>query len=208
MKKIIDFLKNIKIGKTKKIIIAAVAAVLCIATVLLVVFCNVQHPLERFAEKIMRKQNFKMDVVISGIPLFGSVFLSYEVDGNIHHIPSSDASESYFEVVGDTQYKYTQKENGTWTKEETDENLLSNLINNELFQELINSDNYELVEGEKNVYRQKSDVVFDGCKNVTITIEKNACTIEMVTLSDGMALDTMIVISDIGKINLKLPVVE
>ena len=195
-------------SKAKKIIIAAVAAVLCIAIVVGIVLWSSVHPLERFALKIARKQNFQMDVVLSGIPLFGSVALSYEVDGKIHHIPDGSlVTESYFEMVGDTQYKYTKDENGNWIKEETEDGLLSNLEENELFKELINPDNYEPVEGKKNVYRQKEDVVFDGCKNVTITLEKNACTIEMVTMTGGMALETLIVISNIGKMDLKLPAV-
>ena len=61
------------------------------------------------------------------------------------------------------------------------------------------------MEGKKNVYRQKDGVEFDNCKNVVVTLEKNSCTIEMILYTDGMALDALIVISNIGKMNLELP---
>jgi hypothetical protein len=196
-----------KLTKTKKIILAVVAAVLCIATVLLVVLIGTsQNTLEKFAGKIARKQNFQMDVVISGIPLFGSIALTYEIDGNIQHIPeNSFTEESYVEIVGDKQYHYSKDENGKWIKAEAENDSVSIFQDNEIFQQLINFNNYELVEGTKNVYRQKADVVFDGCKDVTITLERNSCTIQMISLSDGMDLETVIMISNVGGIHLTLP---
>ncbi len=199
-----------KLTKTKKIILAVVAAVLCVATVLSIVLINSSiHPIEKFAAKVARKQNFQMDVVLSGIPIFGAVALTCEVDGNIQHIPAANfISEQYLETVGNKRYTYTKDDAGKWTKTESDvdaDGLFGNLQDNELFQELMNLDNYEEVEGKKNVYRQKDGVEFEGCKNVTITIEKDSCTIEMILYTDGMALDTLIVISNIGKMNLTLP---
>ena len=209
MKKPTEKIKNIKISKTQKIIIAAVAAVLCIAMVVGIVLWSSVHPLEKFALKIARKQNFQMDIVLSGIPLFGSVALTCEVDGNIQHIPAATfISESYIETVGDKRYTYTKDDTGKWTKTESDvdeDDLFGNLQENETFQELLNLENYEEVEGKKNVYRQKEDVAFDGFKNVTITLEKGTCTIEMILYTSGMALDTVIVISNIGEMNLTLP---
>ena len=167
------------------------------------------HPLEKFALKIARKQNFQMDIVLSGIPIFGAVALTCEVDGNIQHIPAANfISESYIETVGDKRYTYTKDDTGKWTKTESDvdeDDLFGNLQENEAFQELMNLENYEEVEGKKNVYRQKEDVTFDGFKNVTITLEKGTCTIEMILYTSGMALDTVIVISNIGKMDLTLP---
>ncbi len=195
-----------KLTKTKKIIIAIVAAVLCIATVLTVVMCNSIHPMTKFGAKLLRKQNFQMDVVLSGIPLFGSVAISCEVDGNIQHIPDGTfTSESYVETVDGKQYTYAKDENGKWTKTESENDILSGMQDNEMLQKLVNPDNYELVEGKKNVYRQKDGVEFDNCKNVVVTLEKNSCTIEMILYTDGMALDALIVISNIGKMNLELP---
>lgn len=198
-----------KLTKTKKIIFSAIAAVLLIAIVVGIVLWSSVHPLEKFALKIARKQNFQMDIVLSGIPIFGAVALTCEVDGNIQHIPAANfISESYIETVGDKRYTYTKDDTGKWTKTESDvdeDDLFGNLQENEAFQELMNLENYEEVEGKKNVYRQKEDVEFDGFKNVTITLEKGTCTIEMILYTSGMALDTVIVISNIGKMDLTLP---
>lgn len=209
MKKPTEKTKNIKISKTKKIIFSAIAAVLLIAIIVGIVLWSSVHPLEKFALKIARKQNFQMDIVLSGIPIFGAVALTCEVDGNIQHIPAANfISESYIETVGDKRYTYTKDDTGKWTKTESDvdeDDLFGNLQENEAFQELMNLENYEEVEGKKNVYRQKEDVTFDGFKNVTITLEKGTCTIEMILYTSGMALDTVIVISNIGKMDLTLP---
>lgn len=198
-----------KLTKTKKIIIAAIAAVLLIAIIVGIVLWSSVHPLEKFALKIARKQNFQMDIVLSGIPIVGAVALTCEVDGNIQHIPAANfVSESYIETVGDKRYTYTKDDTGKWTKTESDvdeDDLFGNLQENEAFQELLNLENYEEVEGKKKVYRQKEDVEFDGFKNVTITLEKDTCTIEMILYTSGMALDTVIVISNIGEMNLTLP---
>ena len=198
-----------KLTKTKKIIFSVIAAVLLIAIIVGIVLWSSVHPLEKFALKIARKQNFQMDIVLSGIPIFGAVALTCEVDGNIQHIPAANfISESYIETVGDKRYTYTKDDTGKWTKTESDvdeDDLFGNLQENEAFQELMNLENYEEVEGKKNVYRQKEDVAFDGFKNVTITLEKGTCTIEMILYTSGMALDTVIVISNIGKMDLTLP---
>ena len=209
MKKPTEKTKNIKISKTKKIIFSAIAAVLLIAIIVGIVLWSSVHPLEKFALKIARKQNFQMDIVLSGIPIFGAVALTCEVDGNIQHIPAANfISETYIETNGDKRYTYTKDDTGKWTKTESDvdeDDLFGNLQENEAFQELMNLENYEEVEGKKNVYRQKEGVAFDGFKNVTIILEKGTCTIEMILYTSGMALDTVIVISNIGKMDLTLP---
>lgn len=200
----------IKKKSTKRILIAILAAILLIATVVGIVLWSSVHPIEKFALKIARKQNFQMDIVLSGVPLFGSVALTCEVDGNIQHIPQGTfVSESYIETVGDKRYTYSKDDAGKWTKTEKDigeNDFLSGLQNNEMLKELITPENYEKVEGKKNVYRQKEGVEFEGFQNVTITIGKGTCTIQMILYTDdGMALDMVVVISNIGKMDVALP---
>ena len=208
MKKLLEKIKNI--SKVKKIIIAAVALVLCVATVLsIILISNSVHPIEKFALKIAKKQNFQMDIVLSGIPIFGAVALTCEVDGNVQHIPDSTfVSEQYIETVGDKQYTYSKDSSGKWVKTENDvedDNMLSNLQDNEMLRELINPENYEEVEGQKNVFHQKEGVEFENCKDVTIKIEKNTCTIKMILYLNSWALETVITISNIGKMDVTLP---
>ncbi len=204
--KIKEILKNKKITR---ILLAALAAVLLIATVVGIVLWSSVHPIERFALKIARKQNFQMDITLSGIPLFGSVALTCDVDGNMQHIRQGTfISESYIETIGDKRYTYSKDDTGKWTKTEKDideDDLFGNLQDNEMLRQLITPENYEKVEGKKNVYRQKEGVEFESFKDVTITIEKNTCTIQMILYTDGMALDTVIVISNIGKMDVTLP---
>ena len=209
MKKQAPKKQKIKIGIVQKIIIATVAALLCIATVAGIILWSSLHPIEKFALKIARKQNFQMDVTLSGIPLFGAIAFSCEVDGNIQHIPDGSlVPEVYLETVGDKQYTYSKDENDKWVKAEGGESMFGNIRDNETLRELINPDNYEPIEGQKNTYRQKADVVFEGCKNVVLKIEKNSCIIEMITLSGSMAFDTVMIISNIGKVNVTLPDIE
>ena len=133
----------------------------------------------------------------------------YEMDGNIIHMPDmSFIDECYIETVDDIQYTYTKDDSGKWVKEKGENGSFSDLLKNETLQQLVNPDNYELVEGTKNVYRQKADVEIPDCKNVTVTLDRNSCKIKMITFSDGMALETQIVISKIGKIRLEVPQVE
>ena len=223
MKKTTKITKKTKDGKIKIIIteikksknlkallIASIALLLCIATVLsIVLISNSKSPLEKFVSKITRKQNFQMDIVLSGIPLFGSVALTCEVDGDVMHIPQATfVSEQYIESVDNKRYTYTKDDAGKWTRTESDDgadSLLSGLQDNETFQKLMNLDNYEEVEGEKNVYRQKEGVELENFKNIQITIEKDTCTIQAILYTDGMALDTIIVISKIGEMDVTLP---
>ena len=196
----------IKNKKVRTILIASIAAVLCVAIGLVAILYRPMHPIEKFAYKLMKKQNFQMDVVISGIPLFGSIAFAVETDGNITHIPDLYLTEEcYIEKVGSETFRYTQDEKGNWVKSKDEDDSALDFLSEDDLKDLINPDNYDLVEGTENVYRQKADVQFEKFKNITITLEKKSCKIEMTAHMEGMALETQIVISKIGEVNLKLP---
>ena len=196
------------LNKTKAIVIAAVAVVVCVAAVLSVILIsNSKNSLERLEEKLTKQNNFQMDIVFSGIPLFGSLSLTCETDGNLQHIPeTSFFSETYIETVGEKQYSYTKNDFGKWEKSEGAQISFSNLQDEDILAELMDADNYEPVENEKNVYRQKADVTFEYFQDVTITVEKDSCTVKMITLAEGMKLETHVVISKIGEVNVRLPI--
>ena len=59
---------------------------------------------------------------------------------------------------------------------------------------------------KENTYKQKKDVTFDNFEDVTITIEEDSCTIEMMSTDEGYGVK--LVISKIGEIELTLPTVE
>ncbi len=205
-KKVSKFSELMKNKKFKWILLASVAFVLCIAIALVAVLYKPMHPIEKFAYKLMRKQNFEMQVSLSGIPLFGSIAFVVEMDGNVTHIPDLYfVEECYVEKVGDETYNYSKDENGKWVKTKGEDASDVELLDEDALKELIDHNNYELVEGTKNVYRQKADVQFESFKNVTITLEKDSCKIEMIAYAEGMALETQIVISKIGQVNVTLP---
>lgn len=202
--------KNQKVlTKKKTIIIAAMAIVVCVATVLSITLINnSKNSLEKLEEKLTKKKNFQMDIVFSDIPLFGSISMTCETDGNIQHIPeTSFFAETYIETVGEKQYSYVKNDFGKWEKSEGAQIAFSTLQDGDVLAELMNADNYEPVKNEKNVYRQKADVTFEYFQDVTITVEKDSCTVEMITLAGTMTLKTHVVISNIGKVNVRLPIV-
>ena len=202
--------KNQKVlTKKKTIIIAAVAIVVCVAAVLSITLINnSKNSLEKLEEKLTKKKNFQMDIVFSDIPLFGSVSMTCETDGNIQHIPeTSFFAETYIETVGEKQYSYVKNDFGKWEKSEGAQIAFSTLQDGDVLAELMNADNYEPVKNEKNVYRQKAGVTFEYFQDVTITVEKDSCTVKMITLAGTMTLETHVVISNIGKVNVRLPIV-
>ena len=202
--------KNQKVlTKKKTIIIAAVAIVVCVAAVLSITLINnSKNSLEKLEEKLTKKKNFQMDIVFSDIPLFGSISMTCETDGNIQHIPeTSFFAETYIETVGEKQYSYVKNDFGRWEKSEGVQIAFSTLQDGDVLAELMNADNYEPVKNEKNVYRQKADVTFEYFQDVTITVEKDSCTVKMITLAGTMTLETHVVISNIGKVNVRLPIV-
>ena len=205
-KNVSKFSELIKNKKFRWILIASIAAILCIAIVLVAVLYKPMHPIEKFAYKLMAKKNFEMQVSLYGIPLFGSIAFVVEMDGNVTHIPDLYfVEECYVEKVGDETFNYTKDESGKWVKTKNDDDSVSDLLDEDALKELIDHNNYELVEGTKNVYRQKESVQFENFKNVTITLEKDSCTIEMISYMEGMALETQIVISKIGQVDITLP---
>ena len=206
MKKIIKK----QISKKAKIILVSVAAVvLCVAAILSIVLIKSSaHPIDQFANKILKKQNFEMKTILSGDPTLGIFEQVYEVDGNVHHICSSSLTEeSYIKIVGDTKYVYKQTNGGKWIWEKSDASNPDGLIDWDMIEQLLNADNYEPVEGEENTYRQKDTVVFEQFQNVKIIIDGDVLAIEMQTLSDGTLWQTLIVFSKIGEVKLQLPAI-
>lgn len=173
--------------------------------------CGKKHPIDKFKEKMENVDSFQMTVAMSDIPLLGSLTLTTKVDGNIEYIGSFLYSEEqYLEKVDDEIYLYTKDENGNWIKSKSDlnEEELSNVFSEKDLYGLLNSKNYEAVEGEENTYRQKKNVVFENYDEVKIYIGEEVYILEMNITTDGVTIKTKITISKIGEIELRLPTVE
>lgn len=173
--------------------------------------CGKKHPIDKFKEKMENVDSFQMTVAMSDIPLLGSLTLTTKVDGNIEYIGSFLYSEEqYLEKVDDEIYLYTKDENGNWIKSKSDlnEEELSNVFSEKDLYGLLNSKNYEAVEGEENTYRQKKNVVFENYDEVKIYIGEEVYILEMNITTDGVTIKTKITISKVGEIELRLPTVE
>ena len=192
----------------KKFVSLFLTLMLCISMMLIVTSCGTKHPIEKFKNKMADADSYQMSVTMSNVPLFGTITMTTKVDGNIQYNPAFMFNkEEYIETVGDTKYKYTKNEDGTWSKaQDTEEEDDSSVTSDKTMEELFNPDNYEKVKDKENTYKQKKDVTFDNFEDVTITIEEDSCTIEMMSTDAGYG--AKLVISKIGEIELTLPTVE
>lgn len=179
---------------------------LCISLLTTSTACFFKHPIDRFKEQLETVDSCQMTITMTNIPLFGTVAMTTQIDGNIQYNSGTFFSdEEYIEIYETVQYKYTKGVNGKWSKSIYTDFNDDKLIDDEMMEQLFNPQNYEKVRGEKYTYKQKADVNFDNCKDVTITITQEQCSIEMQTTSQGMVVDLELVISKLGEVELTLP---
>ena len=101
----------------KKFVSLFLTLMLCISMMLIVTSCGTKHPIEEFKNKMADADSYQMSFTMSNIPLFGTITITTKVDGNIQYTPAIMFNEEeYIETVGDTKYKYTKNEDGTWSK--------------------------------------------------------------------------------------------
>ncbi len=189
----------------KKTVSFVMAICLLASMLLLMTSCLFEHPIDQFREKIEKSgNNFQMAMTIE---LTDTIKMTQIVktDGNIQYtVANKDwmIPESYTETLEDgTVFEYTKDAFGVWSKaEKEDESALDEDAN-----DLFNSKNYEKVDGEKNTYRQKDDVIFEKFEDVVITIGEDSCTVECVLRIEGVGYDTKVVYSKIGEMELTLP---
>lgn len=177
----------------------------------LLVSCGKKHPIDKFKEEMNNADNFQMTVAMSDIPLLGSITITTKVDGNIEYVgPILGVEEQYLEKTDDGIYLYNKDEDGKWYKEKTELDIdeITNSFSEEDLLELLDSSNYEKVEGEENAFKQKKDIVFDTYDEVTIYIGENVYILEMNATLEGITIKTKITISKIGEIKLTLPTIE
>ena len=191
----------------KKVISLLIILATCLSILMAFTSCSSKHPIDEFKEKMEKADSYQMSITMSDVPLFGTFTMTTKVDGNIQYTSAVMFSEEeYTETVDGVKYKYTKDDSGKWTKEKEETNDDdSSIYGDESMAKLFNPDNYEKVKGEKNTYKQKSNVTFDDYEDVKITIEDDSFTIEMKAISDGMTFGVKIVISKIGEIELTLP---
>lgn len=193
----------------KKNVSLLLSLVLCFSMLLTLASCSFKHPIEQFFDKMTKANNFQMSVTMSDIPFIGTMTIMRQKDGNITYSPTVlFGSATYTETVGDVTYTYTENEDGTWTKTQSENDDSSDVVGDNEMAELFNPDNFEKVKDEKNTYKQKSDVKFDTMEDVVIVITDDECTITLNFINEGLVCPTKVVISKIGEIELTLPTVD
>ena len=166
-----------------------------------------KHPIEQFTTKMRDADSAQMTMTMYDLPFFGTIAMVLRHDGNIEYTSGSLISEeSYTETINGKEYKYSKTEDGKWVKTLIESDESDNENDDSDFTKLLeNPENFEAVEGKANTYKQKSDVVFDEVDDVTITIEEDSCTIEMMMISEDLTCRCVVIISHIGEIELTLP---
>ena len=193
----------------KKIVSAFLVSVIFISALFFLPSCTSEHPIEKFGNDLKSADSYQINIIMSDVPGFGSMSIVQKVDGNIQYTyDTTIKSETYLEEIGDDTYHYTKDENGKWKKAlwdklstESETSFIESICS------MLDPDNFEKVEGEKNKYAQKSDVNFAYCKDVVITIENNSYTIEMVSCANDSTSERF-VFSEFGNIELTLPNIE
>lgn len=182
----------------------------CLSMLFVCSSCGAKHPIEKFKDQMVKANNYQLTITMTDVPLLGTFTTTTKIDGNIQYTPAVlFSSEQYTEISGNVKNVYTKGDDGKWTKEvETVEEESDDMFDDQFVLQIFNPDNYEEVKGEKNTYKQKAGVTFDGYEDVTLIITDESCTIQMKANSDGLVFGVTIVISEIGKIDLTLPQVE
>ena len=201
-----SFLDWIK-GNPKKAMVGggALLALIFLSVILIAAFAR--HPINKLTRKIERNNNYQIELTMEDVPFLGTFTLRQQVDGNVTYTPSTIFSieEAYTEKVKDVTYQYTKNLSGEWKKEKlsaTDEDDPEIL---DFYEDLLDSDNYTKVKGEKNVYKLKSDVDLDDFSDVVIKVEDGNLIISLCVTSEGLTCSAKIVISKINKVKLTLP---
>ena len=190
---------------------------LCVVVLLSAASCTIPnpldwfestHPLEEFKNKMDAEENYQIKINYT-VPLYGEISMTVKIDGDTCYTPETIFSEEeYVTVQPNGTYLYRKNAYGQWTrtfsKEKPDDDMYGEYLEDPMF----NPENYEKVKGEKGVYKQKSDVTFDGFEDVIVTVTEDACTFEMTVSVDGVVMEAEVVISKLGEVELTLPSVK
>ena len=197
----------------KNKILSVFVLLLCLFVVVFGVSCDEKnkeetvHPIDAFNEKMENEENYQILMTMSNVPVLGSISIMMKVDRNIRYMRVQLLGvEQYYEQVGDVEYIYEQNEFGGWTKKVNDSSSDSTVPSDESMEEIFKSENYELVEGTENKYKQKSDVTFEQYEDVVIIIEEYSYTIEMFSTKE--LYNIKMVISKFGEVDITLPAVQ
>ena len=189
----------------KRVILTCLAAILCLSALLSTTGCSMLfNPIDSFAEELENAESYEivMLIEIEGI----RIVMTEKVDGNITYTTYSNDMypAEYTKTVDDYEIVYTEAKDGCWIKSITDgddEEDEDSWLDDDIW----DSENYEKVEGEKNTYRQKSDVIFEHLEDVVLTVNDGTVMFKAKVYYEGASADMKVTISKLNEIELELP---
>ena len=197
------------------IIIVSIISALAIGVTLT---CALIHPMDSFKIKMATAKSYQVDATVYDIPIIGTQTATLKVDGDVTYTSGALlGGEKYTKKLNDTEYVYTKNESGEWTKKVSDGSgsglIKEDTIDYDTILEMFDPDNYDKVDGEKNKYAQKPDVVIsEDFKNVVITIDDDYCIVETVypvnIFGVELSVKMQAKIYNFGDVKLTLPETE
>lgn len=198
----------------KKVISLFLMLLLCATMVFLATSCDTEYTIEDFKSKIDAAGNYQISAV-NLLPHFGYVTDTIKIDGNILSTQYFSNTVEYWEIVGNVTYQYSQRDDGTWSKETSDTQILEDFYLLDI-EKWMDPSAYEKVEDQKNTYQMKSDALVEykfgvveelpRVANAFMRVEKDSCSIDAIDEERFLIFSWQI--SKIGEIELTLPAVE
>ena len=177
--------------------------------------CSGTHLLEDFKERLEEKQNYEVEMSVTGVPLLDELAITFSVDENVKHFSETLlTNEIYVETLDGKSYVYTKSLLGDeWEKAEMDAlsvdlSDFSDILSEDAVESLLDIRNYDISVDDELVLTQKEDVEFDFCKDVVLTVSSDSCSFELTVEFLEVECTATVVISNIGKVNLSLPAVD
>lgn len=195
----------------KKFISTILILCLCIVISLSLISCNSTKKIDKMKETLLETDNMTVVMKLIDVPTIGTVRMTIKLDGNKQYISGiMGESDVYYEIKDGCQYEYYQDYYETWRitnngAVEEDNNILKEEMFEDDFDKLFDSSNFEAVKGERNVFKQKSYVLFESFEDVYIIYDKDGYTINAITIIEGVEIDCSIIFSDFGTTKVELP---
>ena len=171
--------------------------------------CSANEAMDRFKNEMQESGSYKISVTVYGMPFYGDMSITTEFDGNVKYTPDSIAGkEKYVESSGGFEYVYTKNANGEWQKSDAKAQGSSLGVGEKAMQNLFDPEKYDVSGKGDKVYTQKKGVSFSGYSDVVMEFTDDTCTIDLKIVASGESYSAKIVISELGKVDLKLPEVN
>lgn len=191
----------------KKLLTSAICLLMIVTLLLFATSCTFNDPLRHYFKKANKTTNYTLTLVLTHEDSNIKITQIMHCDGNIIYYPENrnlGQKEYYAEIIDDYTIEYREVTKGKWEKDIKETEYAFDLEKNDIF----NAEHYEKVKKEKNVYKQKKNIVFDSFEDLTVTIIDESVIIEGTMTMDYISYNVKIIVSDFNEHDLTLPTVE